>query len=188
MEGEDDRHRSHHPHIAHRSGGRGRYRVYIISISTSRYRLKAKGESYRDESGDLAEELLRSNGHEIAGRDLIPDDLVMIRSRVMEAVSREDVDVVVTTGGTGISRTDTTIEAVRPLLDKELEGFGEVFRIESLREIGYSAIMSRATAGVIGDKLVVCLPGSPNAVRLGLKIVLPELDHIMNLVAGPPKP
>ena len=171
-----------HPHELHKEGGRKSYRIYIISISTSRYMKKEKNQPYTDESGDLAEKILREKGHKIAGRSLLPDNMILIRREIIDKTAREDIDAIITTGGTGISRTDTTIEAVKPLLTKELEGFGEIFRFESMKEIGYSAIMTRATAGIIENKLIVCLPGSPKAVELGLKIILEEIDHIMNLI------
>jgi molybdenum cofactor biosynthesis protein B len=118
----------------------------------------------------------------VVGRDLLPDDVNAIRRKLLELVQRDDVDVIVFTGGTGLTRTDVTIEAVRSLFDKEIEGFGDVFRHFSIQEVGTAAFLTRATGGVIGDKVVFLLPGSPNAVRTGMKIILTEAPHLLHLV------
>ena len=88
-------------------------------------------------------------------------------------------EVIISTGGTGIGKRDITIETIQPLFDKELTGFGEIFRYESYKELGTGAILSRATAGVWNETLLVALPGSPNAVTLGMKIIKPELGHMV---------
>lgn len=93
-------------------------------------------------------------------------------------------DVVVISGGTGLSPRDVTIEALRPLFEKEVEGWGEVFRMLSYQEVGPAAALSRTTAGVIDGKLVVALPGSPSAVELGLKTLAPEMPHIVHIIRG----
>jgi molybdenum cofactor biosynthesis protein B len=126
-------------HELHRRQGPKTARFYIVTVSTSRYREKAAGGSPVDESGDVAEGMAREAGHVVVGRDLLPDDLNAIRRKVLELVQRGDVDVVVFTGGTGLTRTDVTIEAVRPLFDKEIEGFGDVFRHFSVQEVGTAA-------------------------------------------------
>ena len=92
---------------------------------------------------------------------------------------REGIEVIITTGGTGISKRDITIETIKPLFQKELDGFGEIFRYESYKEVGTGAILSRATAGVYNGTLIVALPGSPHAVDLGMKIIIPELGHLV---------
>lgn len=153
-----------------------------MTVSTSRYREKAVGGSLVDESGDVAEGMARGAGHIVVGRDLLPDDLSAIRRKVMELVQRGDVDVVVFTGGTGLTRTDVTIEAVKPLFDKEIEGFGDVFRHFSVQEVGTAAFLTRATGGVVGDKVIFLLPGSPNAVKTGMRIILAEVPHLLHLV------
>lgn len=140
------------------------------------------GGSPRDESGDLAVEMAREARHEVVGRDLIPDDMYVIRRRILELVSRDDLDVIVLTGGTGLTKTDVTIEAVRPLFEKEIEGFGDVFRYFSVQEVGAAAFLTRATAGVINGKAVFLLPGSPNAVKTGMKIILQEISHLLYLI------
>ncbi|RFA98517.1 MogA/MoaB family molybdenum cofactor biosynthesis protein [Pyrobaculum aerophilum] len=169
-------------HEHHRRQGPSTARFYIITVSTSRYREKMSGGSPRDESGDLAVEMAREAGHEVVGRDLIPDDMYIIRRRILELVSRDDLDVIVLTGGTGLTKTDVTIEAVRPLFEKEIEGFGDVFRYFSVQEVGAAAFLTRATAGVINGKAVFLLPGSPNAVKTGMKIILQEISHLLYLI------
>lgn len=146
----------------------------VITVSDSR-------TPQTDTSGKLVGDLLRGAGHEIAYYQVMPDE----PERIAEAVTsqRSALDLIVITGGTGIGPRDTTYEAVRGLLDKELEGFGELFRMLSYQEIGSAAFLSRATAGISGGKIIVSLPGSPAACRLGLeKLLLPELGHIANLL------
>ncbi len=127
--------------------------------------------------------MLKQAGHRVVGRELIKDDLVMIRSLVDSLLLRDDVDVIVLTGGTGgLAKSDVTIEALRPLFEKELEGFGELFRQVSYQKIGTGVIMTRATAGVARGKLIVALPGSPDGVRTGLEIILQELPHILYII------
>ncbi|MEZ0318488.1 MAG: MogA/MoaB family molybdenum cofactor biosynthesis protein [Pyrobaculum sp.] len=168
-------------HEIHKSRGPSTARFYVVTVSTSRFQEKARGGSPTDESGDVAVEMITNAGHVVVGRDLLPDDVVAIRRKMFELTSRSDVDVVVFTGGTGLTKTDVTIEAVRPFFDKEIEGFGDVFRYFSIQEVGTAAFLTRATAGVVGDKLVFLLPGSPNAVRTGLKIILSEVSHLLYL-------
>lgn len=169
------------PHEEHRARGPRQARFWIITVSTSRAAAAAAGQVYTDESGDLAERTVKEAGHAVVGKSLIKDDLHLIRSLVEGLAQRDDVDVIVLTGGTGIAKSDVTIEALRPLLDKELEGFGELFRWISYREVGTAAIMTRALAGVVAGRLVVALPGSPNAVKTGLELILPEIPHILYL-------
>ncbi len=169
-------------HEIHRRQGPKVVRFYIVTVSTSRYREKAAGGSPSDESGDTAESMVKETGHVVVGRDLLPDDVNAIRRKLLELVQRDDVDVIVFTGGTGLTRTDVTIEAVRSLFDKEIEGFGDVFRHFSIQEVGTAAFLTRATGGVIGDKVVFLLPGSPNAVKTGMRIILAEVPHLLHLV------
>jgi molybdenum cofactor biosynthesis protein B len=169
-------------HEIHRRQGPKVVRFYIVTVSTSRFREKAAGGSPSDESGDTAERMVKETGHVVVGRDLLPDDVNVIRRKLLELVQRDDVDVIVFTGGTGLARTDVTIEAVRPFFEKEIEGFGDVFRHFSIQEVGTAAFLTRATGGVIGDKVVFLLPGSPNAVKTGMKIILAEVSHLLHLV------
>lgn len=169
------------PHEEHRAKGPREASFWVVTVSTSRYEAASRGEAVRDESGDVAAEMIKEAGHKVLGRTLIKDDVYLIRETLMELLKRGDVDVIVFTGGTGIAKSDVTVEALRPLLDKELEGFGELFRWLSYNEVGSAAIMSRALAGVVAGRLVVVLPGSPNAVRTGLRLILPEVPHILYL-------
>jgi molybdenum cofactor biosynthesis protein B len=131
-----------------------------------------------DTSGDAIVELLTTAGHEIIGRSLVRDDPASVRTMVQ---SREGAaDVIITTGGTGITARDSTYEAIGSLLDKRLDGFGELFRMLSYEEIGAAAMLSRASAGSMGRTAVFSLPGSEHAVRLAVsKLILPEIGHVV---------
>jgi molybdenum cofactor biosynthesis protein B len=132
-----------------------------------------------DESGAAMRRLLEAAGHAVADYTLLPNDEAGVRAHVRALAARDDVDAILITGGTGLGRRDRTVEAVRSLLDKELPGFGELFRILSFQEqIGTAAILSRAVAGSASGTLVVSMPGSTAAVELALtRILLPELRH-----------
>lgn len=130
-----------------------------------------------DKSGALAVELLQAAGHRIAARRIVTDDLQTIRETVRGFVDDPEIDVVVATGGTGITARDVTPEALAPLVTKAIAGFGELFRQLSFAEIGAATIQSRAEASLCGTTLVFALPGSTGAVRLALeKIIVPQLD------------
>ncbi|EHS57959.1 MogA/MoaB family molybdenum cofactor biosynthesis protein [Paenibacillus sp. Aloe-11] len=134
-----------------------------------------------DTGGRLLMDLLETNGYEIARYVIVKDDYEGIRQLVSEAAAEDGIEAVLLTGGTGISPRDTTYEAVTSLLDKELPGFGEIFRYLSFAEdIGSAAILSRAVAGTIGRTAVFSMPGSRGAVRLAMeRIIVPELRHVM---------
>lgn len=132
-----------------------------------------------DTGGDCVAELLAGAGHPVALREIVKDDSLAIAAALRGALARGDVRAVVLTGGTGISPRDVTPEAVAPLLERVLPGFGELFRALSYQEIGSAALLSRALAGVASGKPVFVLPGSRAGVRLALeKLVLPELGHL----------
>lgn len=136
-----------------------------------------------DPSGDAIQTLIAETAHEVVTRELLRDNRDAVQSAVNALADRTDVDVVITTGGTGVTPDDVTVDAVGPLVDKRLPGFGELFRRRSAEEIGTRTIASRATAGVIDRVLVFCLPGSEDAVRLATEeIILEELDHLAGLV------
>jgi molybdopterin adenylyltransferase len=151
----------------------GSARCHILTVSDSR-------SEKTDESGRTAAELLEAAGHVVSGRGIVPNDRLRIVESVQSAMST-GADLVLALGGTGISKRDVTVEAVRGLIEKELPGFGEVFRAMSVKEIGMAAILSRATLGATADgKLVAVTPGSPAAVQLALKeILIPQLKHLL---------
>ena len=135
-----------------------------------------------DESGKLIKKLLIDAGHVVTLYRIVKEDSVTVREAVLDAI--ENATAIITNGGTGLGSRDITAETVRPLLDKEIEGFGELFRTLSYQEVGPAAMLSRPFAGVKGSKVIVCLPGSPAAVRLALeKLLLPELGHIVREVS-----
>jgi molybdopterin adenylyltransferase len=130
-----------------------------------------------DKSGGLLMDQLLAAGHVVAKRSIVKDDLAAIRAAISAGVNEPLIDVVVTTGGTGITQRDVTPEALAPLITKAIPGFGELFRWLSYADIGASTIQSRAEAALCGTTLVFLLPGSTGAVRLALeKIILPQLD------------
>ncbi|MFW2851180.1 molybdenum cofactor biosynthesis protein B [Sphingomonas sp. TX0543] len=145
-------------------------RVALLTVSDTR-------TLATDSSGDLLEAMVESAGHVIAGRTIVSDDAAGIAETVRVWCTRDDVDVVITTGGTGLSGRDVTPEAVEPLFDKRIEGFAVVFHLVSYQSVGLSTMASRATAGLVGTTYVFCLPGSNGAVRDGWeKVIAPQLD------------
>lgn len=133
-----------------------------------------------DTSGTLIRELLTAAGHCVVQSRIVRDEPAEVARIVRDACTRDDVQAVVLTGGTGITSRDSTFEAVEALLDKRLPGFGELFRMLSFQEIGAAAMMSRAQMGLHARRIVVSLPGSPNACRLALeKLLIPELGHLL---------
>ena len=169
------------PYKLHRELAEKRLRFALFTVSSSRYVSKLRGEKISDISMDLAIELIERDGHEIIHKDILDDDISMIRERLEKMLEMREVDVIIFMGGTGLARKDLTIEAVKPLFEKEVEGFGEIFRMLSYKRIGAPAILTRATAGVSKGKAIICLPGSPDAVKLALKEFLGELPHLVYL-------
>jgi molybdenum cofactor biosynthesis protein B len=145
----------------------------VVTVSDTR-------TAANDASGDAIAELLRNAGHQVVGRSLVKDDPAAVREVVQAQVTSGQLDVVITTGGTGITSRDSTYEAVSSLLEKRLDGFGELFRMLSYDDIGAAAMMSRATAGLAHGCIVAALPGSESAVRLAMeKLLIPELGHLV---------
>ncbi len=143
----------------------------VLTISDSRT-LK------EDTSGELLAELIRGSGHLLAHRDLVRDDVYQVRAVVSAWIADPGVQIVITTGGTGFTGRDSTPEALTPLFDKTIDGFGELFRQISYQEIGASTIQSRCVGGLANGTLIFALPGSSNAVRTGWeKVLQPQLDH-----------
>ena len=161
--------REHH-HSTRRNG----LKTGVITVSDSR-------TVDNDESGSLIKNLLAKAGHTLVHYEIIPDDPGRIYSAIEENIPR--LDAMLINGGTGIAPRDNTFDAVKSMLDKELEGFGELFRMLSYQEIGAAAFLSRAVAGVVRGKIVVSMPGSPAACRLAMeKLLLPELGHMADLL------
>jgi molybdenum cofactor biosynthesis protein B len=148
-------------------------RCFVLTVSDTR-------TDDTDTSGRAIVELLTAAGHRVAGRAIVKDDPDLVRGTIERQLATPDVQVIISTGGTGITSRDSTYEAVTSLLQKQLDGFGEIFRMLSYEQIGSAAIMSRACAGLTAGRIVVALPGSEAAVRLAMeKLVLPELGHLV---------
>ena len=155
--------------------------VFVITCSTSKAGQKRRGLPVEDPSGDIIEKLMREAGHRITGRTLIPDKLGLLRTTVRQAL-KSDAEAIIITGGTGISPSDVTIEGISPMLEKELPGFGEIFRRLSYDTIGSAAMMTRATAGVVRGKAIFCLPGSPDGVTTAVsRLIVPEIGHMLSI-------
>ncbi len=157
----------------HKKHAPARVRVFVVTVSDSR-------TEATDTSGRAARELIEAAGHVVAGARIVKDEPAAVAALIREIVEARSADVVVTTGGTGISPRDSTYEAVASLLDKRLDGFGELFRMLSYEEIGSAAMMSRAVGGLYRGVAVFAPPGSTGAVRLALgKLIIPELGHLV---------
>ena len=156
----------------HRATSPAWVHCYVVTISDTRSR-------ENDTSGDLIVGLLVTAGHALSGRALVKDDPAAVRAAIANGrVGR--TQVIITTGGTGITSRDSTYEAISSMFDKKLDGFGELFRMLSFQEIGSAAMLSRACAGTIGRTAVFSLPGSEAAVRLAMtKLILPEIGHVV---------
>ena len=152
----------------------------VIVCSSSRYEEIKSGKKVEDPSGELITRLLEAKGHNVVYKTIVPDNSAMIRIELKKLISEKKVNAVILCGGTGISPSDVTIETVEPILEKTLPGFGEIFRWLSYQEIGSAAILSRALAGTVEGKVIFCIPGSPQAVKLCVeKLILPEATHIV---------
>ncbi len=151
-------------------------RCAVLTVSDSR-------DAGNDRSGDLIVERIEAAGHQVVERDLCSDDIDAIQGIVKNWIASDQVDVVITTGGTGIAKRDVTPEALEPLFDRELPGFGELFRMLSFEQVGAAAMLSRATAGVSRRTPCFALPGSPQAATLAMdQLIVPELGHLVGLL------
>jgi molybdenum cofactor biosynthesis protein B len=158
---------------AHKAEAPRSVRCYVLTVSDTR-------TVQNDTSGLAIRDLLVTGGHHVAGYGIVRDEPAQVARAVRDQVDEQDVQVIITTGGTGITSRDGTFEAIDDLLDKRLEGFGELFRMLSFHDIGPAAMMSRAIAGTIDRKAIFVLPGAENAVRLAMtKLIVPELGHIV---------
>lgn len=148
-------------------------RCVVITVSDTR-------TAENDDGGAMIQEALTAAGHVVAGYIIVPDDPQRISGAIGDALQNTQADVVILSGGTGPGRHDQTPEVVQSWITRELPGFGELFRMLSYGEIGPAAYLSRATAGISGDSVLFCLPGSPAGVRLAMeKLILPELRHLV---------
>lgn len=161
------------PDVEHKALGPRQVRCFVLTVSDTR-------TDATDTGGRAIADLLTGAGHRLTGRAIVKDEPPTIREAIVRQIGSGDAEVVITTGGTGVTSRDSTFEVVRALLNKELTGFGELFRMLSYQEIGPAAMMSRATAGLAGRCVIVALPGSEAAVRLAMeKLLLPELGHLV---------
>jgi molybdenum cofactor biosynthesis protein B len=162
---------SHREHKAH---GEPKVSCGVITVSDTR-------TPETDTSGRLIQDLLAQAGHAVAAYHIVKDEPSEIRPMLQSLLDSAAVQAVLVNGGTGVARRDVTFDAIRGLLEKELPGFGELFRLLSYQEIGSAALLSRATAGTVGSKVVFSMPGSSGAVRLAMeKLILPELGHLLH--------
>lgn len=157
-----------HKHKAHKSVS-----CAVLTISDTR-------TEHDDESGRFVRQKLSETGHRVILHCILKNEADSIKHKIYELLKEEEVQVIITMGGTGASRRDVTVETIHPILEKELDGFGELFRFLTYGEIGTGSIMSRAIAGIAERKVILCLPGSPEAAKLAMdKIILPELGHLV---------
>ncbi len=170
-------------HEQHRENAKDKSaRCAVLTISDTRI-------AETDSGGQAIIDALKQAGHTVSDYTLVKDEPAQIESQLKSWLAPPDsslmpqaprLDLIITTGGTGIASRDTTVEVVRRLLDKELEGFGELFRMLSYEQVGPAAMLSRAVAGLAGQTLIFTLPGSPNAVKLAMdKLIIPELPHMV---------
>ncbi len=157
----------------HREAAPDHVRVAVLTISDTR-------TPEDDTGGDVIQELMQEAGHEVTSRSIVKDEAANIRTTLVDLLADSDVDAIITTGGTGIAARDTTYEVVDRMIEKKIDGFGEIFRMLSYEEIGAAAVLSRAVAGAVGTKFIASLPGSRNGVRLAVeKLLAPEISHIV---------
>jgi molybdenum cofactor biosynthesis protein B len=152
--------------------------VAVITLSSSR-------TARDDESGDIIQKLLEEHGHCVAIRKLIADNRTVLRATLRELSRQKDLNVIITTGGTGISTSDITVETVKGMLEKELPGFTSLFMLLSYPQAKSAAMLSRAIAGTLKGKIIFCLPGSPRACKMATEaLIIPELGHMMMLLGS----
>lgn len=158
----------------HKRAAPKQVRCRIITVSDTRL-------YETDQSGQLIRELLLENGHEVVNYLIVKDETDAIRQAILSGVCDAQTEVVLVNGGTGIAKRDVTIETIQPMLEKEIVGFGELFRMLSYTEdIGSAAMLSRAIAGICKDTAIFSMPGSTGAVKLAMtRLILPELSHVI---------
>jgi len=163
---------------AHKRKSDNRAVIAVITLSSSR-------TTGNDQSGDIIQQLLEAKGHVVAVRKLISDSRNVLRATLRELIRQKDINAIITTGGTGLTSSDITIETIRPMLEKELPGFTSLFMLLSYSQAKSASMLSRAMAGTLKGKLVFCLPGSPRACKLATEsLILPELNHMIMLLGS----
>jgi molybdopterin adenylyltransferase len=163
-------------HAVHKQDAPAQVGCAVITVSDTR-------DQHSDRSGQLIRELLTSAGHQVVHYAVVRDSPAQIKGELALLVERRSCQAILLNGGTGIAPRDHTFDTISGLLEKRLDGFGELFRFLSYQEIGASAIMSRAVAGTLRGRIVISMPGSPDAVKLAMeKLVLPELAHMVHTV------
>ena len=159
--------------VEHEAGAPQSVHCFIVTVSDTR-------TLETDSSGQAIAELLTAAGHVVTGRTLVRDDPELVHSMIERHLADYGVQVIITNGGTGITSRDSTYEAISTLLEKRLNGFGELFRMLSYEQIGPKAMMTRACAGLVARRIVIALPGAQAAVRLAMeKLVIPEIRHLV---------
>ena len=146
----------------------------VITLSDT----KSRENEDKDSSGNYIKDKLKEK-YNVKLKKIIPDEKDLLLEIINEMINQE-IDLIITTGGTGIESRDITIETVENIFDKKIDGFGEIFRLKSYEELGSGALLSRATAGIYKKTIIISMPGSPNAVKTGLKIIIDELNHLVN--------
>jgi len=148
-------------------------KVGVITFSDTR-------DENNDKSGAILKDMLKAAGHQIVEYRILREDPDLMFRELQKLLTSSDIDAVVTTGGTGLTARDSTVEVARSLFNKEMEGFGELFRWISFQQIGASAMLSRACAGMVGNKMLICIPGSSKAVKLAAaRLIVPQLPHML---------
>jgi len=175
-------------HEQHRRSAHEKIGFLVVTVSSSRFELRRAGKKFTDESGDVAEKMIKKHAHGLRERVLISDDRAQIEAALKAGLANKKIDVILFTGGTGVSPSDVTIETVRPHLEKEIDGFGEILRAVSYEKIGFPAVLSRATAGIVGGRLVICLPGSPDGVKTALELFIEDVPHVVHVATGRHQP
>ncbi|MBN1803195.1 MAG: molybdenum cofactor biosynthesis protein MoaB [Candidatus Lokiarchaeota archaeon] len=168
-------------HEQHKKEAPSKVNIALIIVSTSRFQEQENGEVKTDKTIPLVRDILEKNSNiTLLSVSIVPDSREKIHNSLIELIKNDSLHALIFSGGTGFTPKDVTYETLEPLFEKKMDGFGEFFRYLSFKEIGPSAMLSRTTAGKIGNKIVFLLPGSPNAVKLALvELIIPEIRHIV---------
>lgn len=171
-------------HEQHKKKGPDIINIALVIVSTSKFNEMQENEISSDKTIPMVRQILdQTPGVYLKFSDIVTDNEIQIKEILQKLINEPTVHVIVFSGGTGLTPKDVTYEAIKPLLEKTIDGFGELFRYLSYKDIGPSSMLSRALAGKIKDKAIFLLPGSPNAVKLALnKLILPEIKHIIYMI------